>query len=145
MIRHVNLIDGIPSGEFETDHDFLKPTRHMPTSNPTHDCNTSPVEGYTFAQSRSIQNVQSLLYSPGANKYICKYIGNMDENNRIIVSTNAHKNSELIPNLHFFIIQKIATSAFNEKAAMEKSKKKAHPRRRKISFYGNASVDFEIS
>lgn len=71
MIRHINLIDGIPSGKFETDHDFLKPTRHIPSTNPTHDCNTIPVEGYPFAQLRSVQNVQSQLYSPGANKYIC--------------------------------------------------------------------------
>ena len=56
----------------------------------------SPVEGYTFAQLRSLQNVQSLLYSPGANKYIYKYIDELDENNRIIVSTNAHKNGKLI-------------------------------------------------
>ena len=70
MIRHVNLIDGIPSGDFETDHDLLKSTRHIPPTNPTHDRNMSPVEGYTFAQLRSMQNVQSLLYSPGANKCI---------------------------------------------------------------------------
>ena len=87
----------------------------------------SPVEGYTFAQLRSMQNVQSLLYSPGTNKYICKYIGEMDENNRIVVSTNAHKNGELITKSTFLHNIKIATSAFNEKAAMEKNKKKNHP------------------
>ena len=25
MIRHINLIDSISSGDFETDHDFFKP------------------------------------------------------------------------------------------------------------------------
>ena len=96
MIRHVNIVNGISLGKFETDHDFLKPTRHIPPTNPTHDRNISPGETYIFAHLRSMQNVQSILYSPGANKYICKYIGRMDENNHIVVSTNAHKNGELI-------------------------------------------------
>ena len=96
IIKHVNLIEGVPSGNFETDHDFLKPTRHIPPTNPIDGHNMSPVEGYTFAQLRSMQNVQSLLYSPVTNKYIYKYTGKMDENNRIVVSTNAHKNGKLI-------------------------------------------------
>ena len=50
MIRYINLIDGILSGKFETDHGFLKPTRHIPPTNSTHDRNMSPVKGYTFAQ-----------------------------------------------------------------------------------------------
>ena len=75
VIKHINLIDSIPKGKFETDHNFLKPARHIPPTKPTHDHNMSPVESCTFAQLWYIQNVQSLLYSLGANKYICKYIG----------------------------------------------------------------------
>ena len=45
MIRHVNIVNGVLLGGFETDHDFLKPTRYIPPKNPTHDRNTSPVEG----------------------------------------------------------------------------------------------------
>ena len=45
----------------------------------------SPVEGCTFSQLRSMKSVQSLMYSPGTKKYICKYIGKIDENNRIVV------------------------------------------------------------
>ena len=62
------------SGDFETNHDLLKTMRHIPSINPTHDRKMSPVEGYTFVQLRSMQNVENLLYSPGANKYICIYI-----------------------------------------------------------------------
>ena len=74
MIKYVNLIDGDSSGDFETNHDLLKTMRHIPSINPTHDRKMSPVEGYTFVQLRSMQNVENLLYSPGANKYICIYI-----------------------------------------------------------------------
>ena len=70
MTRHVNFINGAPLGDFETDNGFLKPPQHITPTNPTHDRNMSPVEGYTFAQPRSMQNAQSLLYSPDANKYM---------------------------------------------------------------------------
>ena len=44
------------------------PTRHIPPTNPTRDRNTSPVEGYTFAQLISMQKAQTLMYSLGTNK-----------------------------------------------------------------------------
>ena len=91
-----------------------------------------------------MQNIQSLLYSPGANKYICKYIVILDENNCIVVSTNAHKNGELITKSTFLHNTKIATSAFNEKATLEKSKKKSS-KRMQDQFNGNDTDDFELS
>ena len=31
------------------------------------------------------------MYLPGANKYNCKYIGKMNDNNYTVVSTDAHQ------------------------------------------------------
>ena len=82
---------------------------------PTHDRNISPTEGYTFAQLRSMQNVQTLMYSPDANKYICKYIGKMDDNNYTVVSTDAHKHGKLRTETSFLHNTKFACSNHPEK------------------------------
>ena len=68
----------------------------------------------------------------------------MDENNRIVVSTNAHRNGKLITESTFLHNTKIATSAFNEKTAMEKNKKKSS-KRTQNHFNGNDTDDFELS
>ena len=38
-----------------------------------------PVEGYTFANYRSMQNIQILTQCGGVNKYVCKYIRNVNK------------------------------------------------------------------
>ena len=53
---------------------FFHPLRHVRPTNPTNDMNISPVDGYTFAVCKSIQNVQRLTGTGGCSKYICKYI-----------------------------------------------------------------------
>ena len=93
----------------------------------------SPVEGYTFSQLRSMQNVQCLMYSAGANKYICKYIGKMDENNYTVVSTDAHKNGTLISQTTFLHNTKIATPAHNEEKARQNDRNSKKPKGRRIS------------
>ena len=60
---------------------FLHPRRHIPPTNPNNDINMSPVEGYTFSNFRSMQNIQYLTQTGGVNKYVCKYIGKIDEQN----------------------------------------------------------------
>ena len=53
----------------------------------------SPVEGYTFANCRSMQNIQILTQCGGVNKYVCKYIGKVDKQNYVVVqANNAHGN-----------------------------------------------------
>ena len=136
LIKRVNIIEedtDLTSNEFESDHKFFHPTRHIPPTNPTHDRNMSPVEGYTFSQLRSMQNVQCLMYSVGANKYICKYIGKMDENNYTVVSTDAHKNGTLISQTTFLHNTKIATSAHHEEKARQNDRNSKKPKGRIIS------------
>ena len=75
---------------------LFHPNRHIPRTNPTGDLNISPVEGYTFANCRSMQNIQILTQAGGVNKYVCKYIVKMDEQNYVIVRTDSHKNGKLV-------------------------------------------------
>ena len=84
-----------------------------------HDRNINLVEGYTFAQLRSMQNVQTLMYSPGTNKYICKYIGKMDENSYNVVSTDDHKNGTLVTETSFLHNTKVSVSNNNEAKTVE--------------------------
>ena len=48
----------------------------------------SPVEGYTFSNCRSMQNIQLLTQTGGVNKYVCKYIGKVDEQNYVADKAN---------------------------------------------------------
>ena len=70
--------------EFKSKLDFFHPKRHIPPTNPTGGMNISPVEGY-IAVCRSMQNCQRLTGTGGCAKYVCKYVGNIDEQNHVIV------------------------------------------------------------
>ena len=66
---------------FKSFDPFFHPKRHIPPTNPMHDINMSPVEGYTFSICLSMQNIQWLTQCGGVNKYVVKYIGKIDEQN----------------------------------------------------------------
>ena len=51
----------------------------------TFDTNMSPVEGKTFSACLSMQNIQTLTDCGGVNKYVCKYVGKIDEQNYVVV------------------------------------------------------------
>ena len=55
------------------------------------------------------------MYSPGPNKYIFKYISNMDDNNYTVVRTDAHKYGKLRMETLFLHNKKVALSNHNEK------------------------------
>ena len=74
--------------EFKSSLDFFHPVRHIPPTNPTTDKNISPVEGYTFANLKSIQNVQRLKGSGGTSKCLCKYIAKIDEQNYCVIEVD---------------------------------------------------------
>ena len=133
MIKHIHLIDDIPTGKFDSNHKFLQPTRHIAPTNHTHDRNMRPVERYTLSQLKPMQNVQYLMYSTGANKYICKYIGKMDYCIYTTVITDAHKNGTLMRQFTSLHNTKVSTSNFNEVKLMEKDKNKNRPNGRVIS------------
>ena len=96
---------------------FLHPQRHIPPTNPNYDINMSPVEGYTFANCRSMQNIQILTQCGGVNKYVCKYIGKVDEQNYVIVqANNAYGNGSfsLSTKTTFLHNNKVSSSKFQE-------------------------------
>ena len=90
----IGMIDPIVSNEhgytkkWKSKLAFLHPRRHIPPTNPNNDINMSPVEGYTFSNCRSMQNIQLLTQTGGVNKYVCKYIGKIDEQNYAAVKAN---------------------------------------------------------
>ena len=79
-----NTSEGYES-PFHSNLPFFRPTRHIPPTNPTNDVNMSPIEWYTFSVTCSMQNIQQLTKCGGVNEYLCKYIGNIDEQNYVIV------------------------------------------------------------
>ena len=105
---------GYPS-ELKSSHPFFHPKRHIPPTNPHFDLNMSPVEGKTFAACRSMQNIQCLVSSGGLNKYVCKYVAQVDDNNHVIVRSHPHDAGRLISQSTFLHNTKIASSAINEK------------------------------
>ena len=74
--------------KFKSNLPFFHPQRHIPPTNPTNDLNISPVEGYTFAACKSMQNVQVLTNTGGCSKYCLKYCAKVDEQNYVIVDVD---------------------------------------------------------
>ena len=96
---------------------FLHPQQHIPPTNPNYDINISPVEGYTFTNCCSMQNIQILTQCGGVNKCVCKYIGKVDKQNYIIIQlNNAHGNSSfsLSTKSKFLHNTKVSSSKFQE-------------------------------
>ena len=122
----------------------MLPTRYTTPTNPTNDRNISPVEGYIFSQLRSMQNVQTLRHSPGTNKYICKYIGNMDNNNYTIVSTDDDKHGKLRTDTSFLYNTKVTLSNHHAKKVTEKDMTRNHPKERRISLMEMIQMIFTI-
>ena len=58
---------------------------HGSPTNPSDDKNMSPVEGKTFSVCSSMQNIEMLTNCSDVNKYVCKYIGKIDEKNYDVV------------------------------------------------------------
>ena len=93
-LRQIGMVDPLQVNEngyekpWKSKLAFLHPRRHIPPTNPNNDINMSPVEGYTFANCRSMQNIQLLTQTGGVNKYVCKYISKIDEQNYVVVKAN---------------------------------------------------------
>ena len=97
---------------FKSNLPFFHPKRHVPPTNPTNDINISPVEGYTFSVMKSMQNIQRLTGTGGCSKYVCKYIGNIDEQNYVVVEVNGE--GKLMTKAHHLHNTKVTTSKMAE-------------------------------
>lgn len=113
--------------------DFLHPKRHIPATNPNDDINMSPCEGYTFANCCSMQNIQKLSNCGGANKYVCKYITKIDEQNYIVVWVDKNTNGQLITKSTFLHNTKVSTTKISEDKEKEKKRGNNYPQGRCVS------------
>ena len=91
----------------------------------------SPIEGKTFAVTRSMQNAQLLTDCGGVNKYVCKYIGKIDEKNYVIVNVDGR--GRLTSKEVFVHNSKVSTSKINEDKAREERRDNSHVQGRAIS------------
>ena len=87
-----------------------------------------------------MQNIQWLTTSGGLNKYICKYIGKIDENNYVIIRAHPHDPGRLVCQTIFLHNTKITSSSVNEKKALEKKRGKNHPKGRAINLMEKIQV-----
>ena len=91
---------------------FFHPVRHVPPTNPTNDMNISPVEGYIFANTKSMQNIQRLTRNGGCSKYVCKYIAKIDEQNYVVVKVDGQ--GQLVTQANFLHNTKVLSSKIGE-------------------------------
>ena len=110
---------------------FFNPKRHIPHTMNTHDVNMSPVEGKTFSVCRSMQNIQMLTDCGGVNKYVCKYIGKIDEQNYVVIHVDGRE--QLVTKGQFLHNTKITSSKKNEENVRRKRRDFNHPQGRAVS------------
>lgn len=118
---------------FKSKLSFLHPSRHLPPTNPSDDINMSPVEGYTFSICQSMQNIQVLTQTGGVNKYVCKYIGKIDEQNYVVVKVDDKSTGSLMTKATFLHNTKVSSSKINEDKLREKKYESKYPQGRCIS------------
>ena len=95
---------------FTSSHPLFNPVKHIPPTNPTNDKNLSPVTGKTMIVNKSMQNTQWLTLCAGLNKYICKYIGSIDEKARVQLRISSHNKGTVLSKATFLHNTKITSS-----------------------------------
>eukprot|EP00957_Ditylum_brightwellii_P079961 6081110-Ditylum_brightwellii.AAC.1 len=88
----------------------------------------SPVEGYTFYVCKSMQNAQLLTECGGVIKYVCKYIGKIDEQNYVIVGIDNKGSGNLRTRSTFLHNTKVSMSKYHEDEVQKKERDSNHPR-----------------
>ena len=61
-----------------------------------------------------MQNIQLLTQTGGVNKYVCKYIGKIDEQNYIVVYVDNERGGHLVMKVTFLHNTKVASSKMGE-------------------------------
>ena len=112
---------------------YFHPSRHVPAVNWNDIYNISPVEGYTFMICQSMQNIQLITNTGGCNKYCIKYVGKIDEQNCVIIYTDAHKNGILMSKAQFLHNTKLSASKMNEEKLLNMKRESSHQRGRAVA------------
>ena len=84
-------------------------------------------------------NAQVITQTYGCNKFICKYVGKIDEQNYVVVSTSGNKNGSLITIATFLNNTNISSPKLNEEKAFDKQNYKKPSQRTKNKFNGTNS------
>ena len=122
MAESITINEHGVTSDFKSTEIFFHPDRHIPPTNPNGDVNMSPVESKTFAACQSIQNCQFLHHTSGCNKYCCKYVVKVDENNVIDIKTRSREPGVFLLKSTFLHNTKITRSAMNEDLARNKKR-----------------------
>ena len=91
LIERVGLVEELQIDSdgnilvFKRKLDLFYSLNHVAPTNTTNYLNISPVEGYTFSCLKIIQNFQRLTGTGDCAKYICKYIGKINEQSYVVV------------------------------------------------------------
>ena len=83
---------------------------------------------------KSMENTQWLMHCGGLNKYICKYIGTIDEKARVTLKSCFHKAQILLSKATFLHNIKISSSKKNEDMAKQNERDNHHPQARLTHF-----------
>ena len=114
ILERVDLVDAVEIDKagnmlnFKSNLEFFHPVRHIPPTNPNDDHNMSPVEGKTFAITRSMQNIQVLKGAGGCSKYVLKYITKNDEQNYVIIDVSGK--GKMVSKAHYLHNTKVVSS-----------------------------------
>ena len=111
---------------FKSSLPLFHPYRHVPPTNTNNDINISLVEGYTFSELKSIQNVQVLTVTGGCSRYVCKYIAIIVKQNYVFVSVYGAE--KLVTKATFIHNSNITSSKMGEDKNKYKHRKKPQGR-----------------
>mmetsp|Transcript_10982 Transcript_10982/g.23255 ORF Transcript_10982/g.23255 Transcript_10982/m.23255 type:complete len:323 (+) Transcript_10982:3908-4876(+) len=115
-------------------HSYFVPKRHVAPCNPNATCNMSAVIPQFFVATKSIQNAQSLNYTNGIIKYVCKYLTKFDDGNYVLLCQDIHTGDWVLAKMHLYNI-KIVSSKYNKDKAFAKNRTKCHPRGRDMPHF----------
>ena len=95
--------------------------------------NIYPVEGFTFDYYQRINNIKFITDTGDCNKYTIKYIGNIYNQNYVILYADGQKNETLVTKSNFSHNSKLSASRYNKDKSREKKHENYHASARAIS------------
>lgn len=82
-----------------------------------------------------MQNIQWIGQVGGTNKYICKYLGKIDKQNYVVVSSKSNTNGEMVTRAEFIHNSKVSSSDIFEAAKREAKRDAKRPQGHAIAMF----------
>ena len=118
--------------KFESSLGFFHPKRWIPAVVPG-EALLSPFESQTFCVCQSMQNCQRLDQAGGCCKYTCKYLGKVDKQNYITVTTNKDNKGGIQTNSTYLHNTKVTTSDMQQMKEKNEKRGAKHPEGRCVA------------